>query len=115
MCNASGVRYKVHHHCGRAGSEVFSEEHGPQCRQRSGPARHHDRPLRARADVFHQGLCLHLLTVDIGLQHWTAILLIQRNAAPDNVLIDKFSRQHKTLRTDDLNDLTLLSHHLPNL
>ena len=26
----SGVRYKVHHHCGRAGKEVLSEEHSPQ-------------------------------------------------------------------------------------
>ena len=50
-----GLRYQVHHHRGRPGQEVFSEEHRPQCGQRAGPARHHHGPLRAGADVFHKG------------------------------------------------------------
>ena len=52
----AGVRYQVYHHGGRPGQEVFSEEHCPQCGQRSRPARYHHGPLRVGADVFHQGV-----------------------------------------------------------
>ena len=67
MCNASGVRYKVHHHGGRAGKEVLSEEHSPQRGQRPRAAGHHHRPLRVCPHVLHQGEFLSFVLLKVKL------------------------------------------------